>query len=141
MELWLKALHVIAVISWMAGLLYLPRLFVYHVVERVGSGSSELFKVMERRLLKFIMTPALFVVWVTGLWLATMAGYWSDRWFQLKFLLVLGMSASHFGMWLEHLSLTRDERRRTQKFYRIFNEVPTILMIFVVILVVVRPFA
>src|SRR4051794_18558313 len=137
---WIKSLHVIAVISWMAGMLYLPRLFVYHCEAEAGSKQSETFKVMERRLLKVIINPAMMVTWLAGLYLAW-AGHWlSAGWFHGKLLLVLVMSGVHglFSRWVKDFS--NDRNRRSQKFYRIINEVPTILMIVIVVLVIVKPF-
>lgn len=139
-DLWLKALHVIAVISWMAGLLYLPRLFVYHAVEPVGSEPSERFKVMERRLFRFIMRPAMVVAWGTGLWLAWSSFGFRGGWLHAKIVLVVLMSLHHElqGKWLREFAC--DERRHDQKFFRIQNELPTLLMIGIVILVIVKPF-
>jgi putative membrane protein len=137
---WIKALHVIAVISWMAGMLYLPRLFVYHCEAEAGSKQSETFKVMERRLLKVIINPAMMVTWLAGLYLAW-AGHWlSAGWFHGKLLLVLVMSGVHglFSRWVKDFANERN--RRSQKFYRIINEVPTALMIGIVVLVIVKPF-
>src|SRR5689334_20579756 len=134
---WIKALHVIAVISWMAGMLYLPRLFVYHCKAEVGSPQSETFKIMERRLLKAIINPAMMVTWLAGLYLVW-AGHWlSAGWFHVKFLLVLIMSAVHgfLARWVKDFAA--DRNRRSQKFYRLINEVPTLLMIGIVILVIV----
>jgi putative membrane protein len=137
---WIKALHVLAVIAWMAGLLYLPRLFVYHADQPAGCATSETFKVMERRLLKAIMTPAMIVTWLAGLWLAWSAGWWSAGWFHGKLLLVLGLSAMHGVMvgWVR--AFATDSNTRKPRFYRIMNEVPTLIMIGVVILVIVKPF-
>jgi protoporphyrinogen IX oxidase len=137
---WVKALHIIAVISWMAGMLYLPRLFVYHCEAEVGSKQSETFKVMERRLLKAIITPAMILTWLFGLYLAY-AGHWfSAPWLHIKLLLVVVMSGVHgfFARWVRDFAA--DQNRRSQRFYRIINEVPTLLMIGIVILVVVKPF-
>jgi putative membrane protein len=137
---WIKALHVIAVIAWMAGMLYLPRLFVYHCEAEIGSKQSETFKIMERRLLKAIINPAMIVAWMAGLYLAW-AGHWfSAGWFHGKFLLVIAMSAVHgyFARWVKDFAA--DRNAKSQKFYRIINEVPTVLMIGIVILVVVKPF-
>ena len=133
--LWLKALHVIAVISWMAGMLYLPRLFVYHCDAESGSKQSETFKVMERRLLTIIISPAMVVTWATGLWLA-----WDGGWFQAKFLLVLALSAVHgvFSRWVR--GFAADRNTHPGRFYRLMNEVPTLLMIAIVILAIVKPF-
>ncbi|MFZ4531366.1 MAG: protoporphyrinogen oxidase HemJ [Alsobacter sp.] len=137
---WIKALHVLAVIAWMAGLLYLPRLFVYHADQSAGSATSETFKVMERRLLKAIMTPAMIVTWLAGLWLAWSAGWWSAGWFHGKLLLVLGLSAMHGAMASWVRAFATDSNTRKPRFYRIMNEVPTLIMIGVVILVIVKPF-
>jgi protoporphyrinogen IX oxidase len=137
---WLKAFHVIAVIAWMAGMLYLPRLFVYHCAAEKGSVQSETFKVMERRLLRAIINPAMIATWLLGLWLAW-AGHWFDSgWLQAKLALVLAMSALHglFARWVK--AFAADANTHSQKFYRIINEVPTILLIVIVILVVVKPF-
>ncbi len=139
---YIKAFHVIAIIAWMAGLLYLPRLFVYHAASKVGSEQSETFKVMERRLLRLITTPAMLASWVLGL-ILVFSGVidWSrDGWFYAKLALVLALSAYHglLAMWTKDFAL--DRNTRSARFYRIANEVPTLLMIFIVILVVVRPF-
>jgi protoporphyrinogen IX oxidase len=137
---WVKALHVIAVIAWMAGMLYLPRLFVYHSVAEPGSQQSETFKVMERRLLRAIINPAMIATWLLGLGLAYEGGWFSFHWLQAKLVLVLLMSAMHgwLARWVRDFAA--DRNRNSQKFYRIINEVPTILMIAIVILAVVKPF-
>ena len=137
---WIKALHVIAVISWMAGMLYLPRLFVYHCEAEIGSKQSETFKIMERRLLKAIINPAMMVTWLAGLYLAWSGHWFSAGWFHGKFLLVLAMSGVHgfFVRWGRDFAA--DRNLRSQKFYRIINEIPTALMIAIVILVIVKPF-
>ena len=137
---WIKALHVIAVISWMAGMLYLPRLFVYHCAAPKGSEQSETFKVMERRLLKAIVNPAMIVTWLAGLWLVWDGGLYWAPWFHAKLMLVLIMSAIH-GLYTRYTrEFAEDRNTRSQKFYRIINEVPTVLMIGIVILVIVKPF-
>jgi putative membrane protein len=138
--LWIKALHVIAVISWMAALLYLPRLFVYHVDAEPGSKQSETFKVMERRLLRFIATPAMIVVWLTGLWMAWDAGLFAQGWLHGKLLLVLLLSAIHGlnAKWTKDFAADRNQR--SARFYRMANEVPTLLMVGIVVLVIVKPF-
>ena len=137
---WIKALHVIAVISWMAGMLYLPRLFVYHCAAEPGSVQSETFKVMERRLLRAIVNPAMIVTWLAGLYLVWAGHWYSAPWFQAKFLLVLILSGVH-GFFARCVKdFAADRNSRSQKFYRIINEVPTVLMILIVILVIVRPF-
>ena len=139
---YIKAFHVIAIIAWMAGLLYLPRLFVYHATSKVGSEQSETFKVMERRLLRYITTPAMLASWVLGLVLAFSGEIdWSrDGWFHAKLILVVALSAYHglLAKWTRDFAL--DRNTHSARFYRIANEVPTLLMIFIVILVVVRPF-
>ena len=138
--LWLKALHVIAVIAWMAGMLYLPRLFVYHCEAAPGSPQSETFKVMERRLLRVIINPAMIVTWVVGLWLAWDSGFYRSPWLQAKFVLVLAMSGVHGLLSRCVKDFGADRNQRSQKFYRIINEVPTALMVLIVILVIVKPF-
>lgn len=138
--LWFKALHIIAVIAWMAGLLYLPRLFVYHCNAEPGSQQSETFKVMERRLLRAIMNPAMIATWVFGLWLAFDAGFFADPWLHAKLALVVALSAIHGYFARCVRAFAADQNTRPQRFYRIMNEVPTLLMIIIVILVVVKPF-
>lgn len=139
---YIKAFHVIAIIAWMAGLLYLPRLFVYHAMSNVGSQQSEAFKVMERRLLRYITTPAMLASWLFGLILVLSGAIdWSrDGWFHLKLILVLALSAYHglLAVWTKDFAL--DRNTRSARFYRIANEIPTVLMIAIVILAVVRPF-
>ena len=136
---WIKAAHVIAVISWMAGLLYLPRLMVYHADSEAGSGQSETFKTMERRLLKAIMTPAMIASWVFGLILAWLGNHWLDWWFLAKFALVFAMSGMHEFLAGAVRQFAADANTRPARFYRIINEVPTVLMIAIVILVIVKP--
>ncbi|HWL31114.1 MAG TPA: protoporphyrinogen oxidase HemJ [Xanthobacteraceae bacterium] len=137
---WIKAFHIISVIAWMAGMLYLPRLFVYHCEADPGSRQSETFKVMERRLLKGIINPAMILAWVLGLTLAWQGGWFSAHWFHAKLALALAMGAVH-GMLARYVKdFAADRNRRSQKFYRIINEVPTALMILIVILVVLKPF-
>ena len=137
---WLKAFHIIAVIAWMAGMLYLPRLFVYHCEADVGSIQSETFKVMERRLLRVIINPAMIATWVLGLWLAWSGDFLKAPWLHGKLVLVLAMSGVH-GMLSRYVKdFAADRRRKSQKFFRIINEVPTVLMILIVILAVVKPF-
>ncbi|MDH5773037.1 MAG: protoporphyrinogen oxidase HemJ [Rhodospirillaceae bacterium] len=138
--LWVKALHIIAVIAWMAGLLYLPRLFVYHTATTRGSQASETFKVMERRLLRAIMNPAMIASWVFGLWLYVSYGDLSDIWIHIKLALVIAMSIAHGLMARWRKDFEQDRNERPDMFYRIANEVPTVLMIIIVILVVIKPF-
>ena len=137
---WIKALHVVAIISWMAGMLYLPRLFIYHCDAEQGSIQSETFKVMERRLLRAIINPAMGFAWVTGLWLAWQAGYWRDGWFQAKFASVLLLSAAHGYLSAATRAFAEDRNDKSQRHWRIVNEVPTVLMIAIVIFVIVKPF-
>lgn len=138
--LWLKALHIIAVIAWMAGLLYLPRLMVYHVGAEKGAVQSETFKVMEYRLLRYIMNPAMIVVWITGPLLVWQMGVLNDRWLWVKLLLVVVLTWFHHQLALWRKDFAADVNAKDQKFYRIVNEVPTLLMIGIVVMVVVKPF-
>jgi putative membrane protein len=138
--LWLKAAHIIAVIAWMAGMLYLPRLFVYHCEAEPGSVQSETFKVMEHRLLRAIINPAMVATWALGLWLAWDGAWLASGWLYAKLVLVLMLSALHgmFARWAREFAV--DQNRHSQRFYRIVNEVPAVLMIGIVILVVIKPF-
>ena len=140
MYLWIKAFHVIAVIAWMAGMLYLPRLFVYHCDAEKGSVQSETFKVMERRLLKAIINPAMIVAWVLGLYLAWDGGWFRSGWLHGKLALVVAMSALHglYARWVKDFAA--DRNTRPARFYRLWNEVPTLILIGIVILVIVKPF-
>lgn len=139
MYLWIKALHVIAVIAWMAGLLYLPRLFVYHA--QVGQGAtSELFKTMERRLSLYIMAPAMIVSWLAGLSLIYLGSFHGAGWLHAKLALVALLTGVHFYFGVTQRAFERDENRKPAKFFRFVNEIPTLLMIGVVILVIVKPF-
>lgn len=137
---WLKALHVVAVMSWMAGLLYLPRLFVYHCAAAPGSEQSETFKVMERRLLRAIMNPAMILSWILGVVLAWLGGHLMESWMLAKFALVAALTASHqvFARWRSDFAA--DRNRHPARVFRIANEAPTLLMIGIVVLVIVRPF-
>jgi putative membrane protein len=137
---WVKAFHLIAVISWMAGMLYLPRLFVYHCEAEPGSKQSETFKVMERRLLTVIINPAMIATWILGLWLAYESGFYREHWLQAKFLLVIGLSGLHGEMVRWFRDFQNDRNTRPAKFYRIMNEVPAVLMVLIVLLVVLKPF-
>ena len=140
MLLWLKAFHIIAVVAWMAALFYLPRLFVYHAEAKPGSEMSETFKVMERRLLNVIAGPASGAVWVLGLWLAYELDAWSQPWLHAKLLLVVLMTGFHHFCAGTVRKFAADRNTRSAKFYRIANEVPTVLLLGIVILVVVKPF-
>lgn len=137
---WIKSIHVISIIAWMAGMLYLPRLFVYHVDAEPGSAQSETFKVMERRLLKAIINPSMMFAWIFGLWAAYEIGAFSQGWFHAKLTLVLLMSAAHGYLSGCVKRFARDENVKSARFYRILNEVPTVLMIGIVILVIGKPF-
>jgi protoporphyrinogen IX oxidase len=140
MVLWVKALHIISVIAWMAGMLYLPRLFVYHAEAAKGSETSETFKVMERRLLKGIVNPSVILVFLTGFTLVYLTGDWRDGWWQAKFALVVGLAGLHGYFARCVRSFAEDRNERPARFYRFLNEAPTILMIFIVVLAVVKPF-
>jgi putative membrane protein len=139
---WIKALHIIAVIAWMAGLLYLPRLFVYHAGAAVGSGRSEMLKIMERRLLRAIMNPAMIAVFLFGGLLIVTPGFLDQGlyWWHAKLVLVLAMAVLHMMMGAWRKAFEEDRNTRSARFFRIANEVPTALMILIVILAVVRPF-
>ena len=138
--LWLKALHVIAIIAWMAGLLYLPRLFVYHCDAPKSSQQSETFKVMERRLLRIIMTPAMVIAWGLGLWLAFAGGHLAAHWFHAKLALVMGLTAVHGYFSASVRAFSEDRNDKPPRHWRIVNEIPTLLMMAIVILVIVKPF-
>jgi protoporphyrinogen IX oxidase len=140
MYLWLKALHIVAVIAWMAGMLYLPRLFVYHSTAKPGSELSETFKLMERRLLNFIMMPAMIVTWIVGIVLVFQGQWLGAGWFHAKFVLVVLMTVLHglFAHWVNEFRF--DRNRQSEKTYRIINELPTLLLVVIVVLVVVKPF-
>ena len=140
--LWIKALHVISLIAWMAGLFYLPRLYVYHTMVTPGTPESERFKVMERRLLKAIMNPAMIATWTFGILLVLTPGVidWRQGWWHTKLFCVLGMTVYHQGLAVWRRGFLEDRNRLSERFYRIANEVPTLLMIIIVIMVIVRPF-
>ncbi|MDE2582294.1 MAG: protoporphyrinogen oxidase HemJ [Rhodospirillales bacterium] len=138
---WIKAFHVISVIAWMSGMFYLPRLYVYHCEVRPGSAESERFKVMERRLLRAIINPAMISTWTFGILLVLTPGVidWSAGWWHVKLAAVILMSVLHgeFSRWRR--DFLNDRNRRSARFYRIANEIPTVLMIVIVIMVIVRP--
>lgn len=137
---WVVAVHLMAVISWMAGMFYLPRLFVYHCAAEPGSKLSETFKVMERRLLRQIINPAMVVAWSAGIWLIWAGGVLQAGWLQAKLLFVVLLSGFHGMLAVYVRDFAADRNRHAHVFYRIFNEVPTILMIAIVILAIVKPF-
>ena len=137
---WLKAFHVMAVISWMAGMLYLPRLFVYHCGAEAGSRQSETFKIMERRLLRGIINPAMVVSWTLGLWMVYDGAWLSAHWLHVKLLMVVALSGIHgmLARWTADFAV--DRNRHGERFYRIINEIPAVLMVGIVIMVVIKPF-
>ncbi|HFA60158.1 MAG TPA: CopD family protein [Rhodospirillales bacterium] len=136
---WIKVLHIAAFSAWMAGVWYLPRLFVYHADTVPGSAPSEIFKVMERRLLLAIATPAMVVTWIAGILLATEAGLWGEGWLHLKLAAVVLLTAVH-ALLASHLRrFAADERPRPARWYRIVNEVPTVLFLVILVAVVIRP--
>ncbi|MDX5595121.1 protoporphyrinogen oxidase HemJ [Pseudovibrio sp. SPO723] len=137
--LWMKTLHIVSVIAWMAGLFYLPRLFVYHTGAEVGSEMSETFKVMERRLLKAIMGPAMHASWVFGLITVYLLHAYLDLWFLLKLSLVLLMTVFHVRLSWHVRRFAEDNNKHSERYFRIINEVPTVLMIGIVILVIFKP--
>jgi putative membrane protein len=136
----IKALHILAIISWMAGMLYLPRLFVYHAEAPKGSSQASTFVVMERKLMRAIMLPALLVTWITGLTLAVQAGFLHAGWFHAKFALVIALSALHGYFAKLRKDLAEETNRHSSRFFRIVNEAPTVLMAGIVILAVFKPF-
>ncbi len=138
--LWVKSLHILAVIAWMAGFLYLPRLFVYHCSAEIGSKQSETFKVMERRLLRAIMNPAMLVAWAAGLALAANIDAWSEGWFHVKLILLIVLTVLHMVAARWRRAFAEDANRHSERFYRVMNEVPAVLMIGIVVMAVVKPF-
>ena len=138
--LWVKALHVVAMVAWMAGMLYLPRLFVYHAKAGPGSPQAATFAVMERRLLRAIMNPAMVVVWLSGLYLATAGEHWREAWLHGKLTLVVLMSGVHGFLAASRRKLADGTDRRSSRTWRIVNEVPTVLLVGIVVLVIVKPF-
>ncbi|MCV0394643.1 MAG: protoporphyrinogen oxidase HemJ [Rhizobiaceae bacterium] len=137
---WAKAIHVIAVISWMAGMLYLPRLFVYHAEAGSGTPQSETFKLMEARLLRLIINPAMIVTWIFGLWLAWKGFGFSGGWLHAKIMGVLVLSGVHGYFAASVRRFAEDRNEKPARHWRLMNEVPTVLMVIIVVLVVVKPF-
>jgi len=140
--LWFKAFHIVAMVAWMAGLFYLPRLFVYHADAVPGSAVSETFKVMESRLARLIMAPAAIATWVLGLGLAHITGQFSEpqAWFMIKMVAVIGLSLFHVLLLQHRTAFAADRRIKPARYYRMINEVPTVLLIVIVIMAVVKPF-
>jgi putative membrane protein len=139
---WTKAFHVISMVAWMAGMFYLPRLYVYHCEVPVGSAESERFKVMERRLLRQIINPAMIATWTFGIMLVLTPGVldWSAGWWHVKLASVIAMSGLHGALSRWRRDFLHDRNRKSQRFYRIVNEIPTLLLVIIVIMVIVRPF-
>ena len=141
MYLWIKAFHLIAAISWMVGLLYLPRLYVYHAMVEPGSARAETFALMERRLLKVIMAPAMIVTFILGFWMIVLnPGLFEEWWFIAKFVMVFIMAVVHGKLSKMRRGLEDGSDVRSDKYYRVWNEVPTVLLIGIVIMVIVQPF-
>ncbi len=138
---WILAFHIIAVIAWMSGMLYLPRLFVYHTQTQPGSESSERFKVMERKLLRGIINPSMIAVWILGPTLAWLTGAYLDVWLQIKFALVIVLSGIHGFLVRYWRAFEADRNTHSERFFRVLNEVPAVLMILIVILAAVKPFS
>jgi len=138
--LWFKAFHIMAVIAWMAGMLYLPRLFVYHCEVQPGTAEYARFVKMEERLMRIIINPSMIAVWILGILLATSLGAWNEGWLHTKILFVIFMSALHgfFSRWRRDFE--KGQNKHTQRFYRIMNEVPVGLLVVIVFLVVLKPF-
>ena len=135
-----KSLHILSIISWMVGLLYLPRLFVYHSQVQIGSVQAEIFKVMERRLLKAIMTPAMIASFIFGIWLVSLnQELIHETWFQIKFIAVILLAGIHGKLSKMRRLLENDEKPLSPKAYKVWNEIPTVLMIVIVIMAVVKP--
>ncbi len=140
LALWLKALHIVAIVAWMAALLYMPRLFVYHSKVAPGTEASDTFKIMERRLLKAIMTPAMLASLLFGISLGVLQAQWTEAWLHLKTLFVAAMAACHMIMARYVRAFANDERPASETWFRWFNEAPTVLLLGIVFLVVFKPF-
>lgn len=135
-----KSAHIFAVIAWMVGFLYLPRLMVYHADATPGGETSETFKVMERRLMKGIMTPSMIATWIFGIWVATLLGAWDETWLQIKLVFVLGLTVAHFWLVGRVKAFATDTNDKSAKFYRITNEVPAVALVLIILLVIIKPF-
>jgi len=139
--LWIKSLHIISIIAWLAGLLYLPRLFVYHVSAKKGSDLSETLKVMEHKLLRIIMNPAMILTWIFGILLiCANPSIFEGGWLHVKFLCVILITGIHMMLAKYRKAFARDENTKSEKFFRIINEVPAVLMIVIVFMVILKPF-
>lgn len=138
--LWFKALHVMSVMAWMAGLFYLPRLYVYHSKAEIKSDISETFKVMERRLLRGIMTPAMVASLIFGIFLLFEIDAWDQPWLHVKLLCIFLMIIFHFSLAKYRIGFLEDKNQKSEKFYRMINEIPTLLMMILVVMVIVKPF-
>ena len=138
--LWMKVVHIVAVTAWMAGMFYLPRLFVYHALATVGSETSETFKVMEHRLLRVIMNPAMVLSWMSGLWLAWRIYAFEGDWLWSKIALVVVLTALHGYLAVAVGAFAEDRNTRRHVWWRVTNEVPTVLLIAIVIFVILKPF-
>lgn len=136
-----KILHIVAVMSWMAGLLYLPRIFVYHSKAEFGSETDKIFQIMERRLLRYIMNPAMIATFLFGFYLAIQIGFDDAKWLHLKIFLVLCLACYHGALAKWRKCFASNKNKHSEKFYRIANEVPTLLMIAIVALVILKPFS
>ena len=139
---WIKAVHLVAIVSWMVGLLYLPRLFIYHCHSEIGSEKSETFKIMERRLFRVIMNPSMFVSLLTGGMMTYSYGFYifTELWFTVKIACLFGLLTVHMFMSKWRKDFEKDVNLKSQIYFRVINEVPTVLMILIIIMVVVKPF-
>tara|TARA_B100000700_G_C15031012_1_gene850523 strand:- start:1175 stop:1606 length:432 start_codon:yes stop_codon:yes gene_type:complete len=135
--LWVKVFHVMFVVAWMAGLLYLPRIFVYHSLDNTSRDASEVFKIMERRLYYYIMHPSAIIVWITGLYLAHVLGIYS--WLLLKFFFVILLTLYHINLARYLKSFSNDLNLKSSKYYRLINEIPFLIMFFILIFVIIKP--
>ena len=135
-----KSAHIFFIIAWMVGFLYLPRLMVYHADAQVGGEHSETLKIMERRLMKGIMTPSMIITWVLGIWVATLIGAWDQTWLHIKLAVVVGMTVAHLWLAGRVKAFASDTNTRPAKFYRIANEVPAVALAVIILLVIVKPF-
>lgn len=137
---WVKILHVLAMIAWMAGMLYLPRLFVYHASAEPGSDKSETFKIMERKLLRGIINPSMIVTWICGVIMYVYFEYWTEIWMHVKWIGVIGLTVLQhvYSRWRKNFE--RDENTRSPKFYRVWNEVPVLFLVLIVVMVIGKPF-